>query len=196
MNLDAPDAYEWSLFHILQNERTIRDYLFPITTYQVDGSSWTETAVRQPDYAEIAATDPPCSVDPLTLSVIDDVEPHGVTLGSRRLVDMAAVIRSKNAGVTRLTFDLFFNSGEDYEAALLSNVFCRANIATTLHVPPEHVVGSYFADSCNAIKITIDRPVVAAGLREHDLYGEQQQAALEDLNVPIYSRALATSSTF
>jgi hypothetical protein len=196
MNLDAPDAYEWSLFHILQNERTIREELFPITTYQVDGSVWTQTAVRQPDYAEIATADPGCSVDPLTLSVIDDVEPQGVTLGSRRLMDMAAVIRSKNAGVTRLTFDLFFNSGENYEAALLSNAFCRANIAVTLHVPLEHVVGSYFADSCNAVKITIDRPVVAASLREHDLYGEQQQAALEELSIPIYSRALATSSSF
>ena len=196
MNLDAPDAYEWSLFHILQNERTIRDDLFPITTYQVDGSTWTETGVSQPDYVEIATADSACSVDPLTLSVIDDVEPQGVTLGSRRLVDMAAVIRSKNAGVTRLTFDLFFNSGENYEAALLSNAFCRANIARTLHVPLEHVVGSYFADSCNAIKITIDRPVVAASLREHDLYGEQQQAALEELSIPIYSRALATSSSF
>jgi hypothetical protein len=130
------------------------------------------------------------------LSVIDDVEPQGVTLGSQRLVDMAAVIRSKNTGITRLTFDLFFNSGENYEAALLSNAFCRANIASTLHVPPERVLGTYFADSCNAIKITIDRPVVAASLQEHDLYGEQQQAALEDLNIPIYSRALATSSSF
>jgi hypothetical protein len=196
LNLDAPDAYEWSLFHILQNERTIRDELFPITSYQVDGKTWTQTAVRQPDYAEIAATDPFCSVDLLTLSVIDDVEPQGVTLGTQRLVDMAAVIRSKNTGVTRLTFDLFFNSGENYEAALLSNAFCRANIASTLHVPPERIVGTYFADSCNAIKITIDRPEVAAGLRERDLYGEQQQAALEELNIPIYSRALATSSSF
>ena len=109
---------------------------------------------------------------------------------------MAAVIRSKNTGITRLTFDLFFNSGENYEAALLSNAFCRANIASALHVPPERVVGTYFADSCNAIKITIDRPVVAASLQEHDLYGEQQQAALEDLNIPIYSRALTTSSSF
>jgi Domain of unknown function (DUF4387)/Acyclic terpene utilisation family protein AtuA len=196
LNLDAPDAYEWSLFHILQNEQTIREELFPITHYQVNGRTWTETAVRQPAYAEIATSDPSCSVDPLTLSVIDDVDPQGVTLGSQRLVDMAAVIRSKNSGITRLTFDLFFNSGENYEAALLSNAFCRVNIARTLHVPLERIVGTYFADSCNAIKITIDRPVVAASLQEHDLYGEQQQAALEDLNIPIYSRALATSSAF
>jgi hypothetical protein len=196
LNLDAPDAYEWSLFHILQNERVIREELFPITYYQADGRAWNETAVRQPVYSDIAATDSSCSVDPLTLSVIDDVEPQGVTLGSQRLVDMAAMVRSKNTGITRLTFDLFFNSGENYEAALLSNAFCRVNIAKTLHVPPERVVGTYFADSCNAIKITIDRPVVAASLQEHDLYGEQQQAALEDLNIPIYSRALATSSSF
>jgi uncharacterized protein DUF4387/acyclic terpene utilization AtuA family protein len=196
LNLDAPDAYEWSLFHTLHNERTIREELFPITQYQVSDGIWTETGVRQPKYTEIAETNESCSVDPLTLSVIDDVEPQGMTLGNQRLLDLAVVIRSKNTGVTRLTFDLFFNSGENYEAALLSNAFCRANIAQALHIAPERVVGTYFADSCNAIKITIDRPVVAASLQERDLYGEQQQAALEALSIPIYSRALATSSSF
>jgi hypothetical protein len=196
MNLDAPDAYEWSLFHLLYNEQIIREHLFPITYYEVSGPTWAERGVRRPVYTEIAETTAFCSVDPLTLSVIDDVEPQGTTLGSQRLVDMAVVVRSKNAGIERLTFDLFFNSGENYEAALLSNAFCRANIAKILRVLPERIVGTYFADSCNAIKITIDRPVVAASLQERDLYGEQQQAMLEGLNVPIYSGALATSSLF
>jgi hypothetical protein len=196
LNLDAADAYEWSLFHVLQNEQTIREDLFPITYYEASGRTWTEKEIRRPVYTEIAATDPSSSVDPLTLSVIDNVEPQGVTLGSQRLVDLAAVIRSKNVGIDRLTFDLFFNSGENYEAALLSNAFCRANIAQTLGLAPERVIGTYFADSCNAIKITIDRPVVAASLQERDLYGEQQQAVLEELSIPIYSRALTTSSSF
>ena len=104
---------------------------------------------------------------------------------------MAAVIRTKNVGVDRLTFDILFNSGENYEAALFSNAFCRTNIARTLHTSPDRIVGTYFADSCNAIKITIERPVIAASARERDLYGEQQQAALEALSVPIYSRDLA-----
>jgi hypothetical protein len=196
MNLDAPDAYEWSLFHLLQNEKIIREELFPITFHEVRDGIWTERGVQWPVYTEIAATDPGCSVDPLTLSVIEDVEPHGLTLGNQRLAEMAAVIRSKNVGIERLSFDVFFNSGDNYEAALLSNAFCRANIARSLRIDPERVVGTYFADACNAIKITIDRPAVAAGPGERDLYGEQQQGILEELSVPIYSRALAISSSF
>jgi hypothetical protein len=196
LNLDAPDAYEWSLFHILQNEQMIRDELFPITHFQANGRVWTQSALQRPAYAEIAEPESNCSVDLANLAVIDDVEPHGTVLGTQHLVDMAAVIRTKNAGVDLLTFDLLFNSAENYEAALLSNAFCRSNLAGTLGLPAERIVGSYFVDACNAIKITIDRPVVAAGPEERDLYGEQQQAALEALSIPIYARALAIPSSF
>jgi hypothetical protein len=196
MNLDAPDAYEWSLFHVLQNEQIIREELFPITFHEVRGQVWTERGTRRPAYTEIAEADSFCSVDPLTLSVIHDVDPLGLTLGNQRLADMAAVIRSKKSGIGRLTFDLFFNSGDNYEAALLSNAFCRVNIAKTLRIDPERVVGTYFADACNAIKITIARPLFAASYRVCDLYDEQFQTVLEELSVPIYSRALATSSLF
>jgi hypothetical protein len=126
-------------------------------------------------------------MDPLTVSAIDDVEPRGLTLGKRRLAEMAVVVRSQNAGIGHLTFDVFFSTGDYYEAALLSNAFCRINIAKTFQIDPERVVGTYFADACNAIKITIDRPAVAAGFRDRDLYREQKQAALVELSVPIYS---------
>ncbi len=32
-----------------------------------------------------------------------------------RLLDMGVVIRSKDAGINRLTFDIIFTSGENYE---------------------------------------------------------------------------------
>ena len=31
LNLDAADAYEWSLYHLLQNEEVIKQQMFPIT---------------------------------------------------------------------------------------------------------------------------------------------------------------------
>ena len=148
-------------------------------------------AVRRPVYTDIAESDSLCSMDPLTVSAIDDVEPRGLTLGTRRLAEMAVVVRSQNAGIEHLTFDVFFSSGDYYETALLSNAFCRANIAKTFQIDPERVVGTYFSDACNAINITIDRPAVAAGLRDRDLYREQKQAALEELSVPIYSPSLS-----
>jgi hypothetical protein len=135
-------------------------------------------------------------VDVRSVSVIDDVEPEGTVLGTQRLSDMAIVVRTQNAGVNLLTFDLLFNSAESYESALLSNAFSRANIAKTLGLPAKRIVASYFVDACNAIKITIDRPVVAGSAVERDLFGEQQQTALEGLSIPIYARALAMSSSF
>jgi hypothetical protein len=187
MNLDVPDAFEWSLLHALRNEKIIREDLFPITFHEVSNGVWAARQVRRPAYADIAESDSFCSMDLLTVSAIDDVEPRGLTLGNRRLAQMAVVVRSQKAGIEHLTFDVFFSSGDYYEAALLSNAFCRASIAKTFQIDPERVVGTYFADACNAIKITIDRPPVTASCRDHDLYREQKQAALEELSVPIYA---------
>jgi hypothetical protein len=48
------------------------------------------------------------------LSLIADVPPTTEEIGMHRLLDMAVVIRSKDAGINRLTF---FTSAENYEAA-------------------------------------------------------------------------------
>jgi Domain of unknown function (DUF4387)/Acyclic terpene utilisation family protein AtuA len=189
VDIDAPDAYEWSLFHVLRDDQMIREEFFPITLYEVSGRDWQATKTCLPVYTDLTEINLSPGEDPSSHSMIEDAEPRGVVLGSQRLVDMASVIRSANCGVNRLTFDVFFMSAEAYEAALRSNRFFRENIAITLGMEFEHVLGTYFADSCNAIKLTIDRPV-AGGPDERDLYGEQQQAILEDLQIPIYSPEL------
>jgi Domain of unknown function (DUF4387) len=186
VDINAPDAYEWSLFHVLRNEETIRQEFFPITLYDVRGQDWTVKKTCFPVYTNIAEIDSSPGEDPFSHSMIDDAAPRGMVLGSQRLIDMASVIRSANCGVNRLTFDIFFISAEAYEAALRSNRFFSESIASALKIESAQVVGTYFADSCNAIKLTIDRPV-AGGANERDLYGEQQQAILEDLQIPIYS---------
>ena len=113
----------------------------------------TSTSAR-PDYAG--------NLDDRTLSLIADVPPAGQPLGTHRLLDMAVVIRSKDAGINRLTFDIIFTSGENYEAALRSNVFSKDNVARILRLPAERVVGTFFVDTCNAIKISIERPNISA----------------------------------
>ena len=109
---------------------------------------------------------------------------------------MAVVIRSKDAGINRLTFDIIFTSGENYEAALHSNVFARCNVAKILNLPPARVVGTYFVDSCNAIKISVDRPNISASMDERDVFGAQQQVAIEQMSIPVYPAALAKASSF
>jgi hypothetical protein len=57
------------------------------------------------------------------------------------------------------------------------------------------VVGTFFVDSCNAIKISIDRPNISASVDERDVFGAQQ-AAIEGLTIPICAVALAKASAF
>jgi Domain of unknown function (DUF4387) len=101
------------------------------------------------------------NLDDRTLSLIADVPPAGPAHGTHRLLDIAVVIRSKDAGVNRLTFDILFTSAEKYVAALRSNVFYKDNMATILDLPRERLVGTFFVDACNAVKISIERPNIS-----------------------------------
>jgi hypothetical protein len=195
-DLDTPDAYEWSLYHLLQNEDVIKNRMFPITYYRADRAEWREEGTERPRYFDIGETGYKGNLDDRTLSLIADVPPAGHQVSTQRLLDMAVVIRSKDAGVNRLTFDVIFTSGENYEAALRSNAFSKESIAVTLGVPQVRVVGTFFVDSCNAIKISLDRPNISGSVDERDVFGAQQQAALERLTIPIYEAQLAKASSF
>jgi uncharacterized protein DUF4387/acyclic terpene utilization AtuA family protein len=195
LNLDAPDAYAWSLYHLLQNEDVIKNRMFPIVYYAADRDIWTEQGEGRPRYFDIGEVNYRGDVDDRTLSLIADHPPGEALAGSHRLLDMAVVIRSKDAGINRLTFDIIFTSGENYEAALHSNIFTKDSVAKILNVPVNRVVGTFFVDSCNAIKISIDRPNISASTDERDVFGAQQQAALERLQIPIYAAALAKASS-
>ena len=195
-DLVAPDAYEWTLYHLLQNEDVIKNTLFPITYFRANGATWMQEATEQPKYFDIGVTGYTGNLNDRTLSLIADVPPDGEPHGNHRLLDMAVVIRSKDAGINRLTFDVVFNSAADYEAALTSNVFSKSNVAKILKVAPERIVGTFYVDSCNAIKISIDRPNISASLDEHDVFGAQQQSAIEQLSIPVYAEKLAMASSF
>jgi hypothetical protein len=174
----------------------IKNTMFPITYYRANGAAWAEEGSARSRYYDIGEIGYTGSLDDRTLSLIADFEPGCEPLGTHRLLDMAVVVRSKDAGINRLTFDIIFTSGENYEAALRSNVFSKNAIAEILGLPVDRVVGTFFVDTCNAIKISIDRLNISASLDERDVFGAQQQAAIEGLNIPIYAAALAKASSF
>jgi Domain of unknown function (DUF4387)/Acyclic terpene utilisation family protein AtuA len=196
LNLDAPDAYVWSLYHLLHDEELIQNTMFPITYYRANGDQWREEGGEQPHYFDIGETGYRGNVDERSLSVIADHPPLEAPIGLHHLSDMAVVIRSKGAGINRLTFDIIFSSGENYELALYSNIFAKDNIAKVLKLAPEHVVGTFFVDACNAIKISIDRLNLSAWSDGRDVFGVQQQAAIESMDIPIYAAALSRASSF
>jgi hypothetical protein len=194
LHIDAADAYAWSLYHLLQNVDLIKGKMFPVTTWHADGASWVQDGELRPRYFDIGLTGYRGDLDDRTLSLIADAPPAGDPELMQPLLEMAVVIRSKNAGINRLTYDIVFHSNADYEAALHSNLFHKTQVAKMLSLAAEHVVGSFFVDSCNAIKITIDRPNISASPDEHDVFGAQQQSRLEALRVPVYAHHLTAAS--
>lgn len=185
--LDAADAYEWSLFHLLQNERVITDSLFKISYYEALGADWRFIRTEDPQYVQIGNAGNPDDVDPSKISVIRDVPVSGDVVQTKRLLDIAVVIRSKDAGISIQTYDIIFSTIEDYHAALRSNLFHRDSVASILDLPADRVIGSYFVDSCNAIKISTKRPVISGSVDDRDVFGAQQQHQLQTLLIPIYS---------
>jgi len=52
-------------------------------------------------------------------------------------------------------------------------------------------LGTYFVDNCNAIKITLEKPIVSASLApgERDVFGARQQSMLERLVIPMFAES-------
>jgi hypothetical protein len=58
---------------------------------------------------------------------------------------------------------------DNYESVLRSNVFEKENVAKLLNMPAERVVGTFSVDTCDDIKISIDRPNISASVDERDV---------------------------
>jgi hypothetical protein len=101
------------------------------------------------------------------------------------LTELAAVIRSKNAGPYELTFDIMFKDARHYRQVKDADVFTPQLIAQLYGVTPDKVLNVTYFDPAWAVKVTIVRPVVSGGIGETDVYGAQQHAPLLTLTIPI-----------
>lgn len=97
------------------------------------------------------------------------------------LVDVASVIRSKNAGPYELTLDIIFKDRFWHEEALRQDLINPALIARLYNIIPADVLGIIAFAPANAIKATIRRPLVSGAIGESDVYGAQQHAPLLSL---------------
>jgi nicotinamidase-related amidase len=105
-------------------------------------------------------------------------------VSTRRLADLARVIRSKNAGPFELTLDVIFPDRETYGAVKHSGYFTRERVAALYHVPVRDVYEVVCFDPANAIKITLARQRPQGSVGESDTYGAQQHAPLLDVELP------------
>jgi hypothetical protein len=100
------------------------------------------------------------------------------------LREMAAVIRSKNAGPFELTLDILFEQAADYQRVKSSGYFSKRLLADIYGTTPDKVLNIIFFDPALAVKITMIRPCPSGVPGDTDVYGAQQHAPLLTLHIP------------
>ena len=105
-------------------------------------------------------------------------------MSTHTLSELAKTIRSKNAGVNKITFDIIFRDRENYERVKRSRVLTRASVAALYRIPPERISDFVEYDPAYAIKFTIYRLTPSGSAGDGDIFGAQQYAPLLDLAVP------------
>jgi hypothetical protein len=105
-------------------------------------------------------------------------------MSTQKLHELAKTIRSKNAGVNKITFDIIFREAVQYERVRRSGVLSPARMAALFGIAPERISDFVEYDPAFAIKFTIyrQRPSGCAG--DGDIFGAQQYAPLLDLEIP------------
>jgi hypothetical protein len=103
---------------------------------------------------------------------------------TRKLADLAKTVRSKNAGVNLITFDIIFNDRATYERVKKARVLTRDTVMTLYGLAPERIADFVEFDPANAIKFTIYRLRPSGSPGDPDIFGAQQYAPLLDLEVP------------
>ena len=103
---------------------------------------------------------------------------------STALSELAAVIRSKNAGPYEITFDVMFDDPAVYTRVRESGVLDRELVRRLYRVPDADITYCGCFDAALAFKFTLIRRGDQGGIGERDTFGAQQHALLLDVEVP------------
>ena len=101
-----------------------------------------------------------------------------------KLADLASIIRSKNAGVNQITFDIIFSDAKSYQRVLASGAVTRESVAQLFRIPLSRISDFVTFDVANAIKFTLYRLRPSGSPGDWDILGCQQYGPLLDLEVP------------
>lgn len=101
------------------------------------------------------------------------------------LSSLAKTIRSKNAGVDKITFDVIFTRREDYDLVRRAGVLSRAAVCRLYQIPESRICDHVEFDPAMAIKFTIYREQPSGSVGDPDIFGSQQYGPLLDVPVPI-----------
>jgi Domain of unknown function (DUF4387) len=101
------------------------------------------------------------------------------------LVDLAKTIRSKNAGVDKITFDIIFRERAAFDLVRASGVVSKTAVSRLLSIPEARITDYVEFDPALAIKFTIQRHLTSGSPGDADIFGSQQYGPLLGLEVPI-----------
>ena len=105
-------------------------------------------------------------------------------MAKTKLKDLASTIRSKNAGINHITFDIIFRDQNVFERVRDSRVINRESIANLFGIGEDRLAEFVVFEPAKAIKFSIRRLRPNGSPGEHDVTGAQQYAALFNIEVP------------
>jgi|SRR6516165_8553146 hypothetical protein len=103
---------------------------------------------------------------------------------SRKLSEIAKTIRSKNAGVDKITFDVIFPDRTTYDLVRESGVLSRAAVCRIFGIDTAQITDHVEFSPALAIKFTIYRRMPSGSPGDADVFGSQQYGPLLDLELP------------
>lgn len=103
---------------------------------------------------------------------------------SRKLSEIAKTIRSKNAGVDKITFDVIFPDRTTYDLVRESGVLSRAAVCRIFGIDIAQITDHVEFGPALAIKFTIYRRMPSGSPGDADVFGSQQYGPLLDLELP------------
>jgi hypothetical protein len=107
------------------------------------------------------------------------------TMPMKPLADLAKTIRSKNAGVDKITFDVIFTDRTAYDLVRRSRALTRESVARLYKIPESRISDFVEYDPACAIKFTILRVRPSGSPGDPDIFGSQQYAPLLDVAVDL-----------
>lgn len=99
-----------------------------------------------------------------------------------KLVDIARVVRSKNAGPLTLTLDILFDDEPGFELAAQSPSLTAAAIGTLYGREADEITVTRFRPAL-ALKISMPRLIPAGTPGDTDVYGAQQHGPLLEIEL-------------
>ena len=101
-----------------------------------------------------------------------------------RLVELASVLRSKNAGPFLITIDVFFPDRATLERVRSSGVLEPAAVAEVYGIPADGVTGPFWDIGALGVKVSFPKIPSTADPACTDVFGAHQHVPLAETRVP------------